>query len=704
MQLRDFAETVLFATTLEEKLRPPGALDDDRPGPALDAPPAPGRPPELRFRAQDTPRPEFPGRHGLERAHERGRLLHFFANHELLATELMALVLLRFPEAPPAFRRGVLKTLQDEQEHTRWYMERMKVCGLEFGALPVSGWFWRCVAPMENPIDYVAGLCLTFEQANLDYARHFAEGFATVGDAATAALLERIYRDEIGHVAYGLKWFRRWKNPSESDWAAFCRTLKFPLSPQRAKGFRLNVEGRREAGLDAAFIAELDVYAQSRGRTANVYVFNPFAEGFLARGRAFNPTAPQARLARDLACLPQFLARQDDLVLVPEKPATEFLRTVKRAGFDLPEFAVVPGGRIDLAAAGLANRKLGRLRPWAWGPDSLRLLAPLWPLVHGEDRPAARRFSERWAALYSKVWSADFLRRALTALAGHEAADLLNPPEVVGLATRSAAETLEAIDAFRARGYVRLVVKEAIGVAGHNSLRVWEVPVPAAQRRWIERALRPGGELVVEPWLERVVDFSVQFEMETAGLRLAGYTGLCNDPKGQYRGNWADPDYPRRLPDAVAACFPGQRDVGGRLRRFYGELRCLLETDLRAADFVGPAGLDAFVYRTPDGAPRLKPVVELNPRYTMGRVLVELMRQAGAGRGGSLRLWNRSMVCAAGFDGFPAFAASLAERHPPRLEGQPVPRLVDGALCLNDPARAEAVLAVFRVGRSLDDA
>jgi hypothetical protein len=117
-----------------------------------------------------------------------------------------------------------------------------------------------------------------------------------VGDADSAKLLQQIYRDEIGHVAYGLKWFRRWKNPSQSDWEAFCQTLKFPLSPQRAKGFTVNVDGRRAAGLDPQFIAELNVYSQSRGRTPSVYVFNAFTEGFLAQGKKFNPTKPQAQL------------------------------------------------------------------------------------------------------------------------------------------------------------------------------------------------------------------------------------------------------------------------------------------------------------------------------------------------------------------------------------------------------------------------
>jgi uncharacterized ferritin-like protein (DUF455 family) len=209
MELRDFAEQVLFATTLEDKLWPPKEITDERPGPAILPPQTPGRPARLQFKGRDSKTTSFPGVHRLDRESERGRLLHFFVNHELLATELMALVLLRFPDAPAAFRRGVLQTLKEEQEHTRLYLERMSACGIQFGELPVSGYFWRAVSKMETPMDYVAGLSLTFEQANLDFARHFARGFAAVGDDLTAQLLDRIYRDEIAHVAYGLKWFRR---------------------------------------------------------------------------------------------------------------------------------------------------------------------------------------------------------------------------------------------------------------------------------------------------------------------------------------------------------------------------------------------------------------------------------------------------------------------------------------------------------------
>src|SRR4030095_12570409 len=273
MELREFAERVLFATSLEDKLRARPRARHKHPTPPRPSPIVPGRPTGLQFKHSDSAAGRsFPKQ--LEREKDRGRLLHFFANHELLATELMALAILRFPEAPAAFRLGLLQTLKDEQEHTRLYLERMRACGIEFGELPWSGYCWRAISGMEIPIDYVAGLSLTFEQANLDFARHFSREFSRVGDDDGSRLLERIYRDEIAHVAYGLKWFRRWKNPGESDWAALCRTLKFPLSPQRAKGFALNVEGRRAAGLDPQFIAELNVYSQSKGRTPSVFVFN----------------------------------------------------------------------------------------------------------------------------------------------------------------------------------------------------------------------------------------------------------------------------------------------------------------------------------------------------------------------------------------------------------------------------------------------
>jgi uncharacterized ferritin-like protein (DUF455 family) len=699
MELREFAERVLLATTLEEKLRAPEVITDETPGGPLLQIDAPGRPEELQFKAQSSGKVDFPGVHRLEKEEERGRLLHFFANHELLATELMALALLRFPDAPAAFRRGLLQTLRDEQAHTRLYIERMRACGIRFGELPVSGYFWRSVATMESPLDYVSRLSLTFEQANLDFCRHFARGFQAVGDAETAALLERIYRDEIGHVAYGLKWFRKWKNPGESDWDAFCRQLKFPLSPQRAKGLALNVEGRRAAGLDDNFVAELNVYSHSKGRTPTVFVFNPFAEGYIALGKRFTPVKHQSLLARDLANLPQFLCRADDIVLVPRRPATEFLSSIKQAGFALPEFVELKAGRLDEASS-LRARKLGGMRPWAWGPDSVELLEPLFPKVSGEAG-VGERFNAGIARLYSKSWSAEFLKKVLANPKVEEIGEgWLCTQAEAGTAVNTLEGALAVVAAIRGRGHHRVVAKLALGLAGQSAIRLWEPELLESQRQWLANAFENGREVVIEPWLEREVDFSVQLEMGARELKVCGYTGLVNDAKGQFQANWAEPNFARRVPSTVTALFEAVPDISGRLQRLYAEIFSMLEVRLREAGFVGPIGIDAFVYKTQEGVRRMKPIVEINPRYTMGRLTLELMRHAAPGSSGVFRLVNKAQVRARDVEDFQSYANWLSERFPVRLEGDPVAKIREGAICLNDPAQAEVVLATFQVGKN----
>jgi uncharacterized ferritin-like protein (DUF455 family) len=151
LQLQDFAKRVLFGTTIEEKLDFPRdeIVDTDR-GEAINTPQSLSRPKHLSLRSGDE-RAAHPRPSQLIDERERGRLLHFFGNHELLATELMALALLKFPEAPKSFRMGLLETLKEEQIHTRIYMHRMKQCGIEFGELPLSDYFWKSVSSMEDP-------------------------------------------------------------------------------------------------------------------------------------------------------------------------------------------------------------------------------------------------------------------------------------------------------------------------------------------------------------------------------------------------------------------------------------------------------------------------------------------------------------------------------------------------------------------------
>lgn len=108
----------------------------------FDAPLFPGRPENLSFvRPQKSGRSSFPGTANLADDRARGLVLHFFANHELLALELMALALLKWPEAPDGFRSGLVQTMIEEQNHMRLYLERMRDLKVQFGEAPLNAFF-----------------------------------------------------------------------------------------------------------------------------------------------------------------------------------------------------------------------------------------------------------------------------------------------------------------------------------------------------------------------------------------------------------------------------------------------------------------------------------------------------------------------------------------------------------------------------------
>lgn len=601
--VREFAERVLFGDSLADKLAPPpaGGLEDLRRGAAIEAPEMPGRPAELKLQA-DGLRADFPSVARIEDERERGRLLHFFANHELLATELMALVLLKFPDAPAEFRAGVLKTLKEEQMHTKLYMRRMEACGVSFGELPVNGFFWNLVAPMGTPLDYVTRLSLTFEQANLDYARGYARVFAQAGDQETAGILDRIYHDEINHVHYGLSWFRKWREGS-SDWKSFCSLMSEPLSAARAKGaFEFNEEGRREAGLDEEFIRELKVFARSKGRIPNVFWFNPDAEEELA-GRPQRGVTDQ--VIRDLEMVMVALAKADDVVMLQQTPGLEQREKLQKIGLQLPE--MVAWAELNK----VASRKLGITKPWASTPRSSKLAESIG-VPHPSGNPA----------LFSKLEHAELLGRLLE----RSDCQLLGDAREVGRCVSS----VEEVKALRlTRPGIPWVIKAPVSTAGRDRMRI-EGELDEADQKRLAAMFERSDMLLMEPWLDRLLDFSIQYEAGDGGLKRRGMVVLENTGRGQFRSARAT----RRPFDGLDPDVRRQVFGGGQGKGIWADwLAGVLEPGLSSwlGDYRGPVGVDAFLYQDEEGRVRIKPIVEVNPRFTMGRVAVELARQLGEG-------------------------------------------------------------------------
>jgi uncharacterized ferritin-like protein (DUF455 family) len=247
-----WAEAYITSSSLADKLAPSPvpATWDDAPRPLRVA--APGRPPSLttRARAKKTPSAE-----ALRAPERRAELVHTFLHHELQAAELMAWALLAFPEAPRAWKRGLLGVLFDEVRHMALYQEHLGELGFAYGAFPVRDWFWERVPACPTAAHFAALMGIGFEGGNLDHTRRFGELFRAVGDLRGAAIAEHVGEEEIPHVRFALTWFRRWVG--DDSFAAWTAHLVPPLTPTVMRGLPLNREARLRSGLRASFVDAL---------------------------------------------------------------------------------------------------------------------------------------------------------------------------------------------------------------------------------------------------------------------------------------------------------------------------------------------------------------------------------------------------------------------------------------------------------------
>ncbi len=257
MELSDFARHILLSEPLEEKTaRVTEPFTDDSPGTAVRIE-KPARPADLQFAPRRTA-PKMPKPGAFQSEEKRAIAHHIMANHELQALEVMAWVLLAFPDAPTEFRLGVAEVMEDEQRHTRMHVERAAALGLQFGELPINSYIWTKAQEFQSVLEYLAGIPLTFEGRNLDHTLEFASYFERANDERSAALMRVIHRDEIEHVAFGIQWLRKLKPPGQSDWDAYRENLHWPLRPAKSKGETFIREARLQAGLSEDFIDRLE--------------------------------------------------------------------------------------------------------------------------------------------------------------------------------------------------------------------------------------------------------------------------------------------------------------------------------------------------------------------------------------------------------------------------------------------------------------
>jgi hypothetical protein len=142
------------------------------------------------------------------------------------------------------------------------------------------------------------------------------------------------------------------------------------------------------------------------------------------------------------------------------------------------------------------------------------------------------------------------------------------------------------------------IIKTAHGFSGRGN-------IPTSQKERLRKLPFP---LLGEPFKERLFDFSTHWEIQHHELHFIGWTAGKYTTFGSYIGNRAD----------------------NSSNRFVEEQKAFMETKKKAllqTGYFGPLSVDAMVYE--EQGEKLQPMIEINPRRTMGSLTWHLCQKLG---------------------------------------------------------------------------
>jgi hypothetical protein len=287
---------------------------------------------------------------------------------------------------------------------------------------------------------------------------------------------------------------------------------------------------------------------------------------------AYRRPASFDALNRRLAPHLLWLARAGDALLISEPWAEKLQREAARREVEL------------ISPNSLESQKHRLFNPWGWTPCAAALGEKLGAVVPEVSFAAIARVN-------SKLWS-----HALEVELG------CAPP---GAATALSFEELQAAVARACpRADDKWVIKSPFGFAARERVLGRGPSIAEPQAKWSRKRLKRGETLLFEPWLEVIREYGVVLEISPDGaLEIRGISDLQTNGAGTGVGYLLGR---RAAPHRASELEEMARLVGGRLF---------------AEGYQGPVGIDALEH-----AGGLRPLLEVNARYTMGFVALAVER------------------------------------------------------------------------------
>ncbi|MCC8619464.1 ferritin-like domain-containing protein [Xanthomonas vesicatoria] len=212
----------------------------------------PGRPPTpILVHPRELPR------RGLGTPDGRAAFIHAIAHIELNAIDLAWDAVYRFRGLPDAFYADWVAVADDESRHFMLLRARLHSHDRDYGDFAAHNGLWEmCEKTAHDGLARMALVPRVLEARGLDVTPAMIVKLRSLGDSATAEVLETILREEVAHVAAGSRWYRWYCAQAGIEPRARFKALLREYAGGYLHG-PFNLQARLLAGFDEDELADL---------------------------------------------------------------------------------------------------------------------------------------------------------------------------------------------------------------------------------------------------------------------------------------------------------------------------------------------------------------------------------------------------------------------------------------------------------------
>ncbi|MFV0289877.1 MAG: hypothetical protein ACK5IJ_03125 [Mangrovibacterium sp.] len=332
-----------------------------------------------------------------------------------------------------------------------------------------------------------------------------------------------------------------------------------------------------------------------------LFHFNSTCEIAIANGSPyFNTSVLLNRFELDLTSIMGVFAKEGDYILSEEKPSTDFLEKMMQLGLSKVNYVSLS----EIKQMQLHEKELiFNVQSWGGSPAENFYLRDI------------KKSEEQWDAQRTKIieraFAVHLLEKGLRFDWNHS---LIGSENVLNC---SILRTVEEAEKYLEMHFP-VVFKSPFSSSGRGLLVLRKPILNDANRKWITTILHQQGYIVASAWLEKIQDLSFQFEKIDACIRFEGVSYFNTNSNGQYKEHV--------LNGHSFSLEEGETTINNFFLEQIGEqIRQTLSQSELMTSFQGRFGVDALIYKE-IGKLKVHPMVEINPRYTMGAVALSLQK------------------------------------------------------------------------------